>query len=74
MVKKATSDPLLALAKKGTRKKGKKGRKIGRSKRHPAAQRYTAERRWEKNKRRRMQRHLRHYPNDSQARRLIESL
>jgi hypothetical protein len=34
--------------------KGKKNRKIGRSKRKPAHNRYTAERRWETNKARRI--------------------
>jgi hypothetical protein len=33
-----------------THKEGKKGRKIGRSKRKPSHNRYTLERRWEKNK------------------------
>jgi hypothetical protein len=33
---------------------GKKGRKIGRKKKSPAQQRYNADRRWEKNKRRRI--------------------
>lgn len=39
-------------------KGGKKGRKIGRSQRHPAAKRYTGEKRWEVNARKRVARHL----------------
>ena len=37
-----------------TSKKGKKNRKYGRGLRKPAHQRYTAERRWEKNKARKI--------------------
>ena len=38
---------------------GKKGRKIGRSARKPAHQRYNLERRWEKNKQRRIEKQKR---------------
>lgn len=34
---------------------GQKGRKIGRNKRKPCQQRYTVEKRWDKNKKRKMQ-------------------
>jgi hypothetical protein len=62
----AQIDAILKGGKKN-RKKGKKGRKIGRSKRHLAAQRYLSERRWEKNKVIRIERHLKKYPKDGQA-------
>lgn len=38
-------------------KGGKKGRKIGRSQRHPAAKRYTGEKRWLVNSVKRQRRH-----------------
>ncbi len=41
------------------KQQGKRGRKIGRNKRKPAAQRYLAQRRWEKNKARRAARRFR---------------
>lgn len=55
------------IKKAGGKKQGKKGRKIGRYSKHPSSQRYKAEHRWEKNKIRRIARHLRNYPNDGQA-------
>lgn len=55
------------------KKKGKKGRKIGRSKRHPAAQRYLFDRRWLTNKVRRMRRYIRQFPNDFQAASLLNT-
>lgn len=54
--------------------KGKKGRKIGRSKRHPAAQRYLAEKRWEKNKLKKVRRHVQRFPEDMQAERALVRL
>lgn len=60
------------LAKAGKKKtKGKKNRKIGRYAKHPSSARYKGERRWERNKLRRMERHLRRFPNDAQARNLL---
>ena len=70
MGKKSTVDAQLAavLVKgKKNRKKGKKGRKIGRYAKHLSSQRYKAERRWEKNKVIRIERHLKKYPRDGQA-------
>jgi ribosomal protein S15P/S13E len=65
---------ILALTgKKSTRKKGKKGRKIGRCKRHPAAARYTGEKRWTTNRIKRIRRHLKKYPNDVQAKAALET-
>lgn len=49
-----------------TAKGGKKGRKIGRNKICCAT--YRAENRREKNRIRRIKRHVRKYPNDTQAR------
>ena len=73
-MKKAGLDPLDLLIKKGGRKKGKKGRKIGRGKRHLSSLRYTREERWRSNKKRRMGRHMRHFPLDLQAARLFALL
>lgn len=56
---KSTTDPVTQLAKKGGSKKGKKGRKIGRSKRSPAHARYNAEGRRASNKIKKVKRHLR---------------
>lgn len=65
-------DALQQLAKKGSgKKKGKKGRKIGRGKRHQSSLRYTAEKRWIKNKRLRMLRHIKRQRLDMQARGLF---
>ncbi len=65
-------DTILKGGKKN-RKKGKKGRKIGRSKRHPAAQRYLGEKRWIRNRVRRIERHLKRYPDDKQAQRALSA-
>lgn len=54
-------------AKGEARRKGKKNRKHGRYSRHPASMRYRSERRWERNKKRKLLRHLRRHPNDAQA-------
>lgn len=61
-------DLIAQLARKGTKKKGKKGRKLGRYGKHPSSVRYRTERRWEKNQLRRIARHVRKYPDDMQAR------
>lgn len=61
----------LARGKKGGRKKGKKNRKWGRYEKHPSSVRYRAERRWIRNRQRRIQRHLRRYPKDAQAQRAL---
>ena len=48
----------MSLASKGeARKKGKKGRKIGRCKRKPSNIRYTLEQRWKINKKKKQARH-----------------
>jgi hypothetical protein len=62
------------VIKGASKKKGKKGRKIGRYAKHPSSMRYKAERRWEKNKVRRMRRHLKTYPSDLQAERLLRDI
>ena len=67
----AQIDAVIGKSKKN-RKKGKKGRKIGRYGRHLSSQRYKAEQRWLKNKIRRVQRHLKKYPNDGQARAILQ--
>jgi hypothetical protein len=62
------------MAKAGGKKKakgGKKNRKIGRYSKHPSSMRYKGEQRWLRNRLRRMARHLRNYPNDAQAVRLL---
>jgi len=46
-----------------SKKQGKKGRKIGRNARKPSHKRYVAERRWIKNKARRIARMMRRHPN-----------
>lgn len=69
----AAVDALIRKAGSG-KKKGKKGRKIGRYSKHPSSMRYKSERRWEKNKLRRMRRHLRSYPGDLQAKEILDSL
>ncbi len=70
----AAIDAVLKKAGSKSKKKGKKGRKIGRYSKHPSSMRYKGERRWEKNKVRRMRRHLKHFPNDLQARDLLSQL
>jgi ribosomal protein S15P/S13E len=70
----ATAQIDAILAKAGGKKKakgGKKNRKIGRYAKHPSSMRYKGEMRWIRNRLRRMERHLRNYPNDSQAVRLL---
>jgi hypothetical protein len=59
---------------KGKKKKGKKGRKIGRYSKHPSSVRYRSERRWERNKVRRLRRHLKAYPDDLQAKGLLSQI
>jgi hypothetical protein len=57
---------------KGKKKqKGKKNRKIGRYAKHPSSMRYKGERRWLRNKVRRMTRHLKRHPGDRQAQALL---
>lgn len=62
------------VKKAGGRKKGKKGRKIGRYSKHPSSMRYKGERRWVVNKAKRMRRHLKGHPNDAQARGLLDEM
>lgn len=51
---------------------GKKGRKIGRNK--VKCERYLKQGRWERNKLRRLRKHVRHQPNDDEAKAAIETL
>lgn len=53
----------MARPKDGVQKKGKKGRKYGRNMRKPAKLRYTAERRWITNKRKKIARYKKSHPN-----------
>ena len=62
------------IAKAGGKKKnagGKKNRKIGRYSKHPASMRYKGEQRWIRNRIRRIERHIRNFPNDLQARSIL---
>lgn len=67
-------DLIAQLARKGTKKKGKKGRKLGRYGKHQSSLRYRAERRWEKNKLKRIAKHFKRYPGDMQAARIYHEL
>jgi ribosomal protein S15P/S13E len=60
------------IKKAGGRKKGKKGRKIGRYSKHPSSMRYKGEKRWLVNKAKRIRRHLKNHPDDAQARGALE--
>lgn len=55
----------------GQIKGGKKNRKFNHNRNKPANKRYLAESRWEKNKKRRVSRHLRRFPGDRQAARVL---
>jgi len=70
----AQIDALIGKAGKKGKSKGKKGRKIGRTAKHPSSCRYKGEQRWISNRIRRMERHIRKYPNDAQARSLLSAL
>ncbi len=48
-------------------KRGGGAKKIGRSARSPSHARYVAEQRWEKNRSRKLARHLKRFPDDLQA-------
>ena len=74
MGKSAAEIQLQALTKTKKKQKGKKNRKIGRYSKHPSSVRYRGERRWERNKIRRMERHLKRYPDDLQAKNLLSGL
>jgi hypothetical protein len=56
------------IGKSGGKKKGSKGRKIGRYSKHLSSVRYRSERRWETNQVKRVRRHLKRQPSDTQAR------
>lgn len=72
---KATAASVVGTVKGGkTRKKGKKGRKIGRYSKHPSSMRYKSERRWTLNQRRRVRRHLKRCPADGQARSVLDRI
>lgn len=49
----------------------KKSANSGKQRNKPSQKRYTSEKRWERNRVRRMKRHLRNYPNDQQAASLL---
>jgi len=55
------------MVEKITRRGGKKGRKIGRSKRRPGHTRYNNEKRWIGNKIKKLKKHLKKYPKDKIA-------
>ena len=63
-------DAILGKTKK-RQQKGKKNRKIGRYSKHPSSMRYKGERRWISNRLKRMARHLKNFPADLQAVRLL---
>ena len=73
------SSALAALAaiteKKGKRQRRSKSgggkRKLGRYSRHLSSMRYKAEKRWLKNRVKRIERHLKRHPKDAQARRAL---
>ena len=46
----------------------------GRASRSPSHKRYNAEERWRRNKKRRVSRHCRKFPNDKQAQRILSKL
>lgn len=69
----AQLDAILGKSKKKNQS-GKKNRKIGRYAKSPSCMRYKGEHRWEQNKVRRMERHIRNYPADSQARSILSQL
>ncbi len=48
--------------------------KAGRQKNRPYQKRYSDERRWVRNKRRKIRRHLKRYQNDRQAERALKEL
>ena len=71
----AQIDALIGKAgKKKGNNKGKKNRKIGRYAKSPSCMRYKGERRWERNKIRRMERQVRRHPNDLQTAGLLKEL
>ena len=67
----AQVDSLLKGGKGKKKNKGKKNRKLGRYGRHPSSQRYKGEKRWLTNRVKRIERHLKRFPNDQQARRAL---
>lgn len=67
----AQIDAILSKAGGKKKQKGKKNRKIGRYAKHPSSMRYKGEKRWIRNRLRRMERHIRHFPEDVQAVRLL---
>lgn len=67
----AAVDAILAKAGGKKKKQGKKNRKIGRYAKSPACMRYKGERRWLSNRLKRMARHIKRFPGDTQAVRLL---
>lgn len=68
----AQVDAAIQKGNKKKKKEGKKNRKLGRYARHLSSMRYKAEKRWIRNRVRRIERHLKRYPNDKQAARALE--
>jgi hypothetical protein len=69
----AQVDAILGKSKK-KQGKGKKNRKIGRYAKSPSCMRYKGERRWERNKVRRMTRQVKRFPSDLQTAKLLAEL
>jgi hypothetical protein len=69
----AQIDALISKA-GGKNKGGKKSRKHGWYKRSASCMRYKGEQRWVSNKLRRMERHIRRFPEDAQARNILSQL
>jgi ribosomal protein L19E len=67
----AQIDAIVGKSKKKGGKKGGGSRKIGRYAKSPSSQRYKSEKRWLSNKLKRLERHLRYFPNDNQAHRAL---
>jgi len=61
------------ISKAGGKGKGKKSRKHGWYKRSASCMRYKGEQRWIVNRIRRMERHIKKFPNDAQARSILSA-
>jgi len=70
----ATAQIDALISKAGGKKQGKKSRKHGWYKRSASCMRYKGEQRWLSNKVRRIERHVRRFPADAQARNILSQL
>ena len=70
----AQIDAIIGKSKKKNNQKGKKNRKIGRYAKSPSNMRYKGERRWERNKVRKLTKHCKHFPHDAQSAKRLEEL